>query len=167
METITSPDGIITIRGVEVTWQLVTAALPDKGNARAHGYLQDLLQTKGELGAGAAVSCEKDKWKPLNVLLPPRSWTVYFPGSCFWLRLLGLPPHWGGRHCCVGWLSPPEDHSPSQASPSPTKRAQLWTWHSLQPGRKEAMPATYGKRGENCCEHLVYGHLPLTAASRP
>lgn len=119
METITSPDGINTIRGVEVTWQLVTAALPDKSNARAHGYLQDLLQTKGELGAGAAVSCEKIKWKPLNALLPPRSWTVYFLGSCFWLWLLGLPPHWGGRYCCVGWLSPPWGPQSQPGKPQP------------------------------------------------
>lgn len=167
METITSPDGINTIRGVEVTWQLVTAALPDRGNARAHGYLQDLLQTKGELGAGAAVSCEKVKWKPLNALLSPRSWTVYFLGSCFWLWLLGAPAPLGRTSLLRRVAEPPEDHSPSQASPSPTKRAQLWTCRSLQPGRKEAMPAPYGKRGGNCREHLVYGHPPLTAASRP
>lgn len=50
METITSPGATNTIRGVEVAWQLIAAALPHKGDARACKHLQDLLQTKGELG---------------------------------------------------------------------------------------------------------------------
>lgn len=163
METSTSPDAINTIRGVEVTWQLVTAVLPDTGNARARRYLQDLLQTKGELGAGAAVSPEKVKRKPRNASLPPRGWSVHFLGSCFWFRLLGAPAPLGR----MSPLSLLEDHSPSQASPSPTKRAQLWTCHATQPGRREVMPAPCGKHEGNCHKHLIYGQPPLTEASSP
>lgn len=36
-----------------------------------------------------------------------------------------LPP-WGGHHYCVRWLSLPEDHSPSQASPSPPPKGLKW-----------------------------------------
>lgn len=158
METVTSPDAINTSRGVEVTWQLVIAAFPDRGDARAHWYLQDLLQTKGEVGAGAAVSPEKVKWKPLNALLPLRSWTVYVLGSCFWFCLLG-------RTSLL--LNLPKDRNPSQASPSPTKRAQLWTRRAIQPERREATPAPCANCEGNCHGHLVYGQPPLTAALSP
>lgn len=56
METITSPDVINTIRGVEETWQLVIVAFSGKDDVRACRYLQDLLQTEGDLGAGTTVT---------------------------------------------------------------------------------------------------------------
>lgn len=56
METITSPDIINTIRGVEETWQLVIVAFSGKDDVRACRYLQDLLQTEGDLGAGTTVT---------------------------------------------------------------------------------------------------------------
>lgn len=56
IETITSPDVINTIRGVEETWQLVIVAFSGKDDVRACRYLQNLLQTEGDLGAGTTVT---------------------------------------------------------------------------------------------------------------
>lgn len=56
METTTSPDVINTIRGVEKIWQLVIVAFSGKDDDRACRYLQDLLQTEGDLGAGTSHS---------------------------------------------------------------------------------------------------------------
>lgn len=167
METITSPNAINTIRGVEVTWQLVTAAIPDKDGARAQGTCRTSCKQKANLGLEWGSFVEK-----LN--------ENYLMCSCHWGAELWVPwaavlefgcwqllPHQGGRHCCTGWLSLPEDPSPSQESPSPTERSQLWACHVIQPGSKEMMPAPCGKHGGNCQEHLAQEWLPLTAASSP
>lgn len=119
METITSPNAINTIRGVEVTWQLVTAVVPDKSNARAPGYLQNLLQTKSKPWAGVGFIRGKVKWKLLKALLPLRSWTLSSLGSCFGVWLLAAPAPPGRTPLPHRVAEPPRGRQSQPGKPQP------------------------------------------------
>lgn len=112
--------------------------------------MQDLLQARGELGAGVAVSCEKVKWKPHNTLLPLRSWAAYFLSSCFWFWLSGTPAPLGKTSLLHSMAEPPWEPQSQPGKPQP-----------YQEGSVVDIPRSSAWKGKRC----LHGETAMSAWS--